>query len=155
MTILVYIWFFGKIQWFIGYQISLIVIARQPKYHRFFALDWTQHPNMVIAWPVEDKNGGPEHKIHPAACSCCSGSLFSILQPVVPFAMCSIWPLKRFWHEKCVECVEFLSVTQSTCSTLEPFGSSGLLLFSYIALGTTDPRVEGSQQSNWSHITKS
>ena len=28
----------GKNQWLIGYQISLIVIARQPKYHRFYAL---------------------------------------------------------------------------------------------------------------------
>ena len=38
ITIWVYIWLFGKNQWLIGYQISLIVIARQPKYHRFYAL---------------------------------------------------------------------------------------------------------------------
>ena len=38
IAIRVYICFFGKIQWLIGYQISLIVIARQPKYHRFYAL---------------------------------------------------------------------------------------------------------------------
>ena len=38
INIWVYIWLFGKIQWLIGYQISLIVIARQPKYHRFYAL---------------------------------------------------------------------------------------------------------------------
>ena len=35
---LVYIWLFGKNQWLIGYQNSLIVIARQPKCHRFYAL---------------------------------------------------------------------------------------------------------------------
>ena len=28
----------GKNQWLIGYQISLIIIARQPRYHRFYAL---------------------------------------------------------------------------------------------------------------------
>ena len=31
----------GKKQWLIGYQISLMVIARQPKYHRFYALNFT------------------------------------------------------------------------------------------------------------------
>ena len=34
----------GKNQWLIGYQISLIVIARQPKYHRFYALIKTDWP---------------------------------------------------------------------------------------------------------------
>ena len=38
ITIWEYIWLLGKIQWLIGYQTSLIVIARQPKYHRFYAL---------------------------------------------------------------------------------------------------------------------
>ena len=42
IAVRVYIWFFGKIQRLIGYQISLIVIARQPKYHRFYALPPTQ-----------------------------------------------------------------------------------------------------------------
>ena len=47
ITIWLYIWLLGKNQWLIGYQISLIAIARQPKYHRFYALlsthvtDWS------------------------------------------------------------------------------------------------------------------
>ena len=45
ITIWVYIWLFGKNQWLIGYQISLIVIARQPKYHRFYAL-----VSISVAW---------------------------------------------------------------------------------------------------------
>ena len=38
ITIWVYIWLLGKNQLLIGYQISLIAIDRQPKYHRFYAL---------------------------------------------------------------------------------------------------------------------
>ena len=38
ITISVYIWLYEKIKWLIGNQISLIVIAWQPKYHRFYAL---------------------------------------------------------------------------------------------------------------------
>ena len=41
----------SKNQWLIGYQISLIVIARQPKYHRFYALIitriWIQYPAQI------------------------------------------------------------------------------------------------------------
>ena len=34
----VYMRLLGRNQWLIGYQFSLIVIARQPKFHRFYAL---------------------------------------------------------------------------------------------------------------------
>ena len=53
ITIWVNIRLLGKNQWLIGYQISLIVIARQPKYHRFYALVFT--PDFLWpSWSLKD-----------------------------------------------------------------------------------------------------
>ena len=65
ITIWVYIGLFGKIQWLIGYQISLIVIARQPKYDRFYALLLTHHPPAAQTTPTNAfdfyTSGWPEY----------------------------------------------------------------------------------------------
>ena len=50
------IWLLGKIQWSIGYQISLIVIARQPKYHRFYALISTLFPCLLARYWSPTRN---------------------------------------------------------------------------------------------------
>ena len=43
ITIWVYLQWLRKNKWLIGYQISWIAIARQPEFHRFYALVSTQY----------------------------------------------------------------------------------------------------------------
>ena len=72
--------FAKKNQWLIGYQISLIVIARQPKYHRFYALIMTdtrapfvfkyvQGSSWTVNWPLSfPRYSAPSWFVWQAGC---------------------------------------------------------------------------------------
>ena len=78
----------GKNQWLIGYQISLIVIAWQPKYHRFYALVYLQLSSLLSKlWSVwgTGQDGGARPKfLQGKVCHCFANFLWFFFKCFAP-----------------------------------------------------------------------